>query len=157
MGNPKFARVDRLAFTRLLASAARIAKPHHTVKTLECIKLVAEPGELRIIATDLSITFDAVLPCDGQLTGAFAVPGRRLHAMVSAFAGAEVVLEAGEPEAVELFGRLRLRSGASDIDLVCGNAEAYPDTPDVPRDGLLAVDRVALAECLAPTTPRVFC
>lgn len=104
----KFA-VDRQVFARALSTTSRVVEKRTTIPILSCCLIVAEPGRLRVVATDLDIEASVTIPAAVERPGSLAVSAHILAGIVAKLTASTVTvaLDDGAPQASITAGRSR--------------------------------------------------
>ncbi len=104
----KFA-VDRQVLARALATASRIVEKRTTIPILSHCLIVAEPGRLRVVASDLDIEATITAPAAVERPGSVALPAHLLAGIVSKLTASTLTVDLAEgaPTVAIVAGRSR--------------------------------------------------
>lgn len=129
------------------ASAARGVRP-----VLADVLVVAEPGMIRLTATDLEIMVTATVPAEVDSEGQGLIPAKTLLDVVSGFTGGRldnaVEFSAGENDIV-------ITSGRSKATLPLIGTEDFPPVPAVSCGASFEIPAADLAAAMAPVLVAV--
>ena len=129
-----------------LQVASRAVATRSTLAALSGILLVAEPEQLRLVATDLEMTVEALAPARVQEEGSVILPGRHLAELVRRLPPGEVELE------VDAGFRARLLQHRSRFTLHGMDPGAFPAVPRVSAGSTVLFDNGQLRNVLRRTT-----
>jgi DNA polymerase-3 subunit beta len=116
--------VDQAALSRALRLVARVAPVRPTLPILQMVLLDAEPGWLRLTATDAELAMTTAVPADVANPGRVAIPARLLGEYVAQLP-AEPVRLALDP------ARQRVRAGCGSFvaTLATADPDEFPALP----------------------------
>ncbi|PZN08169.1 MAG: DNA polymerase III subunit beta [Bacillota bacterium] len=137
--------IDQADLHAALQVAIRGVATRSTLPVLSGILLVAEPEQLRLVATDMELTVEALAPARVQEEGAVVLPGRHLAEIVRRLPPGEVHLE--------LEGlRARLIQERSQFTIHGTDPGIFPAVPRVGAGTTVLFDNGALRGLLRRTT-----
>ena len=136
------------AHRRLLAEAVQTAghavSGRSTLPILSNVLLEAQGSQLRLLASDLEIWMECMIPITAEEEGAITVPARVLGEVVGSLPDAEIALESDET-------RLTLRCGRSEYSIQGLPAEEFPSAPEVGDACTLTLKQAALRRLIRST------
>jgi len=132
-----------------LHAVQNVAGGRTTLPVLQNVLLQAEPGQLRLTATDLDILVSCTVPATVGSPGATTVPARTLLGIVRELNGVELEVEADERFICSL------RTGPSYYRLRGISPDEFPPQPAFPQGRELEVPRETLASMLRKTSYAV--
>jgi len=115
---------------------------NHVLLTAVAPALPPETGSLSISANNLSVGLDLSVPCDVQVDGALALPGRKLLEIVRELPDGDVSF------ALQDNGRVAITAGQVSATLSGIDAAEFPAFVDVSEAQFGAVDAIALSTAL---------
>src|SRR5207302_11111523 len=133
-------------FSRALYRAQGIVEKKSTMPILGSVLLEAtEEGRLRVSAFDLEIGVTGTHPCEVRSGGGVALKHKELYDIVRALPEKSLVLRR------EANNRVRLTSGAAELNTVGQPAEDYRPFPRAEKVSFVPVEPTALLEMIEKT------
>jgi DNA polymerase III subunit beta len=154
-------KIAKSELQRGLSLAARIAKrkENSTLPILQHLVLrVADKTRLALVATDLTVSVSADLPCEATGTGGIAVPASTLHDTIRDAPGDEVMLKATDGHWLEVkSGKAKWRiAGMTDRDFPKIASPAGVETTTTAATALRQmIDRTAYCVCEDKTRTHI--
>ena len=149
--------VDQSALSRALRLVARVAPPRPTLPILQMVLVTAEPGRLRLTATDAELALTTVVAADVAAEGRVAIPARLLGDYVAQLPGEPVRLSF-EPQRQ----RVRAACGPFVATLATTDPDEFPAFPSTDERAAVeldagrlrtAIERVAFAAARDESRP----
>ncbi|MCL6518940.1 MAG: DNA polymerase III subunit beta [Armatimonadetes bacterium] len=122
------------------AIAGRSALP-----ILNNVLIKSEDGHLRLVAFDLELGMQSVIPATIETEGALTVPARVLAEVLATLPDLDVVLSVDENNSVNL------KCEKSDYTILGLPPEEFPALPDVPDDQSFEITQAALRNMIKQT------
>lgn len=136
---------ERSYLASALGVAGRAVSNRNTLPILSNVLLETEDDRLKLTATDLDTAIRYVVPATVFENGAVAVPAGILTDVISKLPDAPVSLEMQD-------GKVEVRSGKSDYNILSLPAEDFPVVPEVKEGVEISVHQATLKEMLRLTT-----
>lgn len=127
-----------------LQAAGHAVSGRSTLPILSNVLLDAKANQLRLLASDLEIWMECMIPLSVEEEGAITVPARVLGEVVGSLPEAEVSLEADQT-------RLTIRSGRSEYSIQGLPADEFPAAPDVGDACTVGLKQAALRRLIRNT------
>ena len=128
---------------RGLGIVSRAVSPRSTLPVLANILVATDEGRLRLSATNLEMGITCWIPARIEQDGSTTVPARTLLDLVNTFPGDQVQL------ALDVKTQnLHLRSGSSNTDIKCIDAQEFPPLPVPDMDGAIHLNVVDFKEMI---------
>lgn len=149
--------IDQSALSRALRLVARVAPARPTLPILQMVLLAAEPGLLRLTATDAELALTTVVAADVAAEGRVAIPARLLGDYVAHLPGEPVRLSF-EPQRQ----RVRAACGPFVAALATADPDEFPAFPTTDERAAVeldagrlrtAIERVAFAAARDESRP----
>ena len=138
--------IDQADLHTALQVASRAVATRSTLPALAGVLLIAEPEQLRLIATDLELAIEALAPARVEAEGSVVLPGRHFAELVRRLPGGEVRLEVDEGHrAVLSWQRSRFTIHGMDPRL-------FPAVPRISAEGTVVFQPEVLRGVLRRTT-----
>ena len=115
---------------------------NHVLLTAVAPALPPEPGSLSIAANNLSVGLDLSIPCDVQVDGGLALPGRKLLEIIKELPDGDVNISLQDN------GRIAITSGDVKASLAGLPVEDFPAFVDVSEAEFGAIDAETLSTAL---------
>lgn len=104
-----------------LSNVSHSVPTRTTSSILEGILVEIKDGEMRLTATDTTITIESVISVDCQESGSFVVPAKLFTSIVSKLPEDEVMVDYDESG-----NKITIKSGGSNSEIVCFQADEFP-------------------------------
>ena len=128
---------------RGLGIVSRAVSPRSTLPVLANILVATDEGRLRLSATNLEMGITCWIAARIEQDGSTTVPARTFLDLVNTFPGDQVQL------ALDVKTQnLHLRSGASNTDIKCIDAQEFPPLPVPDMDGAIHLNVVDFKEMI---------
>ncbi len=118
---------------RGLSIVSRAVSPRSTLPVLANVLLATDEGRLRLSATNLEVGITCWIPARIEEEGSTTVPARTFADLVNTLPGDHVLLSLDA-----LSQTLNIRSGPSNTDLKCIDAQEFPPLPVPDLEGAIA-------------------
>lgn len=128
---------------RGLGTVSRAVSPRSTLPVLANILVATDEGRLRLSATNLEMGITCWIPARIEQEGSTTVPARTFLDLVNTFPGDQVQLNLDVKTQ-----NLHLRSGASNTDIKCIDAQEFPPLPVPDMDGAIQLNVVDFKEMI---------
>ncbi len=128
---------------RGLSVVSRAVSPRSTLPVLANILIASDEGRLRLSATNLEMGITCWIPARIEQEGSTTVPSRTFSDLVNTLPGDQVqlTLEAQVQS-------LNVRSGASNNDIKCIDAQEFPPLPVPDMEGAIQLNVVDFKEMI---------
>ncbi len=128
---------------RGLGIVSRAVSPRSTLPVLANVLVATDEGRLRLSATNLEMGITCWIAARIEQDGSTTVPARTFLDLVNTFPGDQVQL------ALDVKTQnLHLRSGASNTDIKCIDAQEFPPLPVPDMDGAIHLNVVDFKEMI---------
>ena len=113
-------KCPRVALANALTTLSPVVPTRTPKEILKNVKLILQPGEAILIATDEEVGIRVQFPVESQSSGEVLLPIQKLLAILREASGDSVSLEAVE-------GRLTVKAGRSEFKLTTPDPAEFPD------------------------------